>query len=224
MAQWRQWRHAAFCCYHSTTMATRLLVLSLATTANACTVAMAGGGATADGSTMLLHTDDCLNCDFRIARVAPVPANTPTRVLRFRETFPREVSTRSPTYAPENLGAFPPALLDTWRSSTWLSNATLGVLSTIDPAVLAAVGAGSPDGDTYGTIEGLYSIANTEQVAIAETTSAALALLWQPSRQPLGTRFDGALWDISALSKAALARCPTAKCAIERVDGDRTGP
>ena len=79
----------------------------------------------------------------------------------------------------------------------------------------AALGIDLPSGATYGSLEGLYSIANTAQVAVVESTSGANPLLWSPVR-PLATfkngivaeatRLDGALYDIAALSKAALAR------------------
>jgi hypothetical protein len=193
-----------------------IVVFTLVERASACTAALAARGATADGSSLLLHTDDCLNCDFRIARVPPVPESEPTRVTKFREQFPRDVSTRSATYDPDSLGSrLPSSLLDTWRSREWAANQTLAVLDAIEPSVLAAVGATAPGGQTLGTLEGLYAIANTAQVALAETTCAALPSLWSPARTPRGTRREGALWDISALSRVALARCPTARCAID---------
>jgi hypothetical protein len=51
--------------------------------------------------------------------------------------------------------------------------------------------------------------------------SSSHSLLFSPARsaarpgQPFFDRLDGALWDISALTKAALARCATARCAID---------
>lgn len=200
-----------------------LLLLNLAGTVSGCTIAAAAAGATTDGSTLLFHADDCLNCDFRLARVPPAAASEPARVLRFRETYPREVSTRAPTYSAVNLDdQLDPPLLTAWSSAEWEANATLGFLEALDPAIATALGIDLVDGRTYGTLEGLYSIANTEQVAIVESTSACAPLLTSLARPhvPLGggaaaTRTDGALWDISALTKAALARCASARCTVD---------
>ena len=163
-----------------------------------------------------------LDCDFRLARVPPKPADKAEAVLKFHQNYPREVSTRSATYSASNLDSnLPSALLETWRSKGWSDNQTLGVLNELKPATAAALGVKAPGGYTYGTLEGLYSIANTEQVAIVESTSGANPLLWSPARPPVSagkapsTRLDGALWDVAALTRAALARCPTARCAID---------
>ena len=52
--------------YSNFCMAVGLLV----STADACTVLIAGKKATVDGATLLLHTDDCANCDFRLGRMS----------------------------------------------------------------------------------------------------------------------------------------------------------
>lgn len=141
-----------------------LLLVSVRTT-SACTAFVAGRLATANGATLLLHTDDCLDCDFRIARVAPLSASAaarPQAVRPFRETYPREVSARSPTYSVGNLEAdLPQALRSTWASEEWAANNTIGELPALPAAVAAALG--TVDG-TLGTLEGLYSIANSRQV------------------------------------------------------------
>ena len=68
--------------------------LLLASSARACTTIVAGPGATVDGSTMVTGNNDCLDCDFRLAKV---PATSVTRVAvrQYREQYPREVSDRS---------------------------------------------------------------------------------------------------------------------------------
>lgn len=169
-----------------------------------------------------LHTDDCGECDFRLARVPPTDASKPSPVLRFTNSYPREVSTRSPTYVPHNLDEqLPPNLLETWRTAEWTANQTLGLTPALGADVAAALGVSPPNGQTYGTIEGLYSIINSEQVAIAESTAQQTALLPSKVRPnanvggPYATKRDGGLYDIAALTRVALARCPTARCAID---------
>jgi hypothetical protein len=147
-----------------------IVAASLINSAHACTAVMAGRMATTDGSTLLLHTDDCLNCDFRLARVPPTNAADRSPVLQFRETYPREVSKRATTYFSDNLDHTPPAAFTrAWSSDSWRANQTLGVLDALEPEVASILGA-QRTGQTFGTIEGLYAIANTEQVTLAEST------------------------------------------------------
>jgi len=187
----------------------------------ACTTVLAGNKATTDGSTLLMHTDDCGECDFRLARVPPAATSSASPVLRFTSTYPREVSSRAATYATTNLDTrLPNALRDTWVSAEWMANQTLGVLEAFEPRVAEALGVPAAD-TTFGTLEGLYSIVNSEQVAIAESTATQSPLLLPKMRTPpaagapYGTSRDGALWDVAALTRVALARCPTARCAVD---------
>ena len=190
--------------------------------ANACTVFAATGQSTANGASLLMHTDDCLNCDFRIVRAPPARSGR-RPVLQFRETYPREVSDRSPMYNPGSLDQhLPPSLLNAWSSAEWAANRTLGYMEPLPPDVALALGAlNGTDDNLLGAVEGLYAIVNTAQVAVAESTSSAHPSLFSLARphlvagaEPAG-HDKGALWDISALTKAALARCPTARCAVD---------
>eukprot|EP00966_Prymnesium_polylepis_P022324 513899-Prymnesium_polylepis.1 len=208
----------------SRSLAAALIAVLVPQTADACTALMAGRKATIDGSTFLFHADDCANCDFRFARVPPAPLDGPQRVLAFREQYPREVSGRAETYRPANLDPLLPSnLTATWAADEWLDNQTLGYLDALPREVAEALGVRLGDGRSYGTLEGLYAIANTAQVAIAESTCGAQPVLFSRTRPHIGrgappaTRREGALYDISALSRAALARCPTARCAVDLI-------
>ena len=186
--------------------------------ATACTAVVAGRKATANGATLLLHTDDCLDCDFRLARVPPLSASAaaqPEPVRLFSQLYPREVSSRSPTYDPSNLDTeLPKPLLDVWTSDEWYNNQTIGELAPLEPEVAAMLGV-VVEG-TLATIEGQYSIANSKQVAMVESTCGATpALLSLARTNPSQGARDGALWDISALSRVALSRCPSARCAVD---------
>ena len=66
--------------------------------ARACTTIVAGPGATVDGSTMVTGNNDCLDCDFRLAKV-PATSSTRFEARAYREQYPREVSDRSAQYA-----------------------------------------------------------------------------------------------------------------------------
>ena len=132
------------------------------------------------------------------------------------------MSTRAATYAADNLDEkLSQAQLELWRTAEWTANQTLGLTYDLEPAVASALGVTLRDGQTYGTLEGLYSIINSEQVALAESTTAQTTVLPPTPRPnakvgaPYYTKRDGGLYDIAALSRVALARCPTARCAID---------
>ncbi|KAL1500030.1 hypothetical protein AB1Y20_012707 [Prymnesium parvum] len=201
--------------------ASLLLLAAALQHAAACSAFLAARRATADGSTLSLHTDDCSNCDFRLARAVPAQ-NSPQRVVAFREAYPREVSSRTSTYLASNLDAHLPANMTTaWASTAWYDNQTLGFIGPLDDDLNSALGIDLPEGKLLGAVEGLYSILNTKQVSIAESTCTAKSVLFNPMRpatvggRPASTNLDGALWDVSALTKAALARCSTARCAVD---------
>ena len=139
----------------------------LVSTADACTVLIAGKKATVDGATLLLHTDDCANCDFRLGRVHPSRNDLVSApVLRFRPDYPREVSTRSPTYSSEHLDdKMPSSIVAAWSTGEWVDNQTLGHLEPLEPKVAAALGI-EPMKATLGTLEGLYSMVNSAQLAV----------------------------------------------------------
>ncbi|EOD11640.1 hypothetical protein EMIHUDRAFT_214509 [Emiliania huxleyi CCMP1516] len=143
-------------------------------------------GATADGSTLLLHTDDGGDLDFRLGRTHPRDVRKPWPVLRKRPQYPREVSDRSPTYSPDSLDATLPAdLLDRWRSAEWAANQTIGKL-VLDPSIAVLLGVDPDTTRTFGALEGAYAIVNEKQVAIVESTC-----------------------------EVALALCATARCAVD---------
>ena len=212
-----QAQQASLLVYHMRLLPIVLVALS-AQRATACTAVVAGRKATANGATLLLHTDDCLDCDFRLARVPPLSASAvaqPEPVRLFSQLYPREVSNRSPTYDPSNLDTdLPKPLLDVWTSDEWYNNQTIGELAPLEPEVAAMLGVVAEG--TLATIEGLYSIANSKQVAMVESTCGATpALLSLARTNPSQGARDGALWDISALSRVALSRCPSARCAVD---------
>lgn len=197
------------------------LLLLAAPPARACTTILAGRGATADGSTLLLHTDDGGDLDFRLGRTHPRDVRKPWPVLRKRPQYPREVSDRSPTYSPDSLDATLPAdLLDRWRSAEWAANQTIGKL-VLDPSIAVLLGVDPDTTRTFGALEGAYAIVNEKQVAIVESTCEVPPFMWSPARPPAtpgrphATRRDGALWDMGALTQVALALCATARCAVD---------
>jgi dipeptidase len=50
---------------------------------------------------------------------------------------------------------------------------------------------------------------------VESTCGATPALLSLARTNPSQGARDGALWDISALSRVALSRCPSARCAVD---------
>ena len=103
----------------ATRLSTLALLLRAASAAeDACTTIIVGHLASADGSTMTSHTNDCLNCDFRIGHVAARAhaAGAARRLMRNRSPYPRLLwsdeelagdggGALSPTYAASNTPA-----------------------------------------------------------------------------------------------------------------------
>lgn len=193
--------------------------------AGACTAIALGLGAMEGGGVAVTQTVDCLNCDFRLARVARADnaeATAPKEILRYRAQYPREVSDRAPTWQASNLD---PSLPQTpaWASEEYASGQFTGALppGAVDDALRAihdrfpeetwAQGLAAPRGQLYASIEALYGIVNEKQVAVGESTCAAM---FGADARKCPT-CEGALFDIAALSRVAMERCDSARCAIE---------
>ncbi|KAF1335329.1 hypothetical protein FI667_g1129, partial [Globisporangium splendens] len=154
---------------------------------NACTMIAVGKRATADGSTLMAHTDDAGGgaADLRLVRV-PAQDHTDgsTRaVYSFFGGFPRLVANeRGPHYAPKDK-----------------SDALTEPLGFI-PQVL----------HTYAYFDLDYGMMNEVQLSIAESTCGARTVGWAKD-----VSYGYNLFGIAELSKIALERCDSARCAIQ---------
>ena len=108
--------------------------------------------------------------------------------------LPPSFSHTSSSYAESNLDAKLPAnLLATWRTEEWKANQTLGRFPALEASVARALGVDPEQQTTYGTLEGLFSIVNSEQVAIVEmgaypgvtSTVGGTLFIEQASGQPM---------------------------------------
>ena len=173
-----------------------------------CTSVVVSHGASADGSGMTSHTNDCENCDFRLSRVAAgdweAGAAWPAYV--FHTAYPKEVSERSFTWSAANLETgVDEALEAAWRKMPM--DVPIGHIPQV--------------AHTYALFEGSYGIMNEKMVAFGESTcGAALRAAPKGSSWRCGDDdaplCDGeALLDIGMLSRLGLERCGTARCAIE---------
>ena len=189
----------------ATRLSTLALLLRAASAAeDACTTIIVGHLASADGSTMTSHTNDCLNCDFRIGHVAARAhaAGAGRRLMRNRSPYPRLLwsdeelagdggGALSPTYAASNTpaaGAFFP-----WRP---------------DEGAFASIGRMPQVAHTYAYLDGHYGIMNEHQLAIGESTCGG-ALIARPVSEG-----GEALVDVQEMTRVALERCRTAVCAV----------
>jgi len=166
-----------------------------------CTTIGIGPAATIDGSTMVTHTADCKDCDFRIAKTPPkthdLEANPDRPIYRYRRQYPRLVaSERGSTWSPSNLES---EFADEWASKDYTDSQIVGYIPQVK--------------ETYGLFESLFAIMNDQQVAIGESTSSArFGENAVPRSCPT---CDGPLVDVAAISLIALERCDTAKCAVQ---------
>jgi dipeptidase len=153
-----------------------------------CTAILVSAGAAADGvGSMTTHTNDCLDCDFRLAKV-PAKDHAPgsmRKIIGGRAQYPRYIGDdRGSVYTKDKII---PGLYD------WDTTEALGEIPEVE--------------HTYAYLDGDYGIQNEHQLAMGESTCGAL-LHAVPT-------FDGgdSLLEMSELSRIAMERCKTARCA-----------
>ena len=158
-----------------------------------CTALAISAGAMSDGSTVVTHGNDCPSCDFRMAHV-PAKSHPPGSVAEIfmaKNDYPRfyGYNLSSSSYSPDNT-----------------ENPFYFVYETSKP-----MGTIPQVSHTYSYVDGSYGLMNEYQLAIGESTCGAVLGL---RASPIA--FGGsALFDIAALSRVALERCKTARCAIQ---------
>ena len=155
----------------------------------ACTTILVGKHASASGHPMVTHSNDCTDCDIRIAIVPsadhPQPSNCPIYPCKFG--YPRFIGPdRGSTYSTE-------ALNDEYASGPFNASVSIGHIQQVR--------------HTYSYVDGSYPIANEHGLQMGESTCSARLVAYG---RPLGD----ALWDVSTLMRVAMERCRTARCAI----------
>ena len=137
----------------------------------------------------IFEANDCLDCDFRLVKVpaADHPPGSVRNLWGGRNYFPKFVgSGRGAPYEKKNLI---PGLFD-WQETTFYGSI---------PEVP----------HTYGYLDGTYAIQNEHQLSFGESTCGALL-----TAVPI---LDGgkAMFEMAELSRIAMERCITARCAIQ---------
>uniref|UniRef100_A0A7S3H5K0 Dipeptidase n=1 Tax=Spumella elongata TaxID=89044 RepID=A0A7S3H5K0_9STRA len=161
--------------------------------ADRCTSIIVGAKAGSEGP-MTTHTADCMNCDFRLAKVPARdwPAGTMRPLYVYHGNYPSVISAhRGATWHPSNLEGTPEQL------AAW---GTESVITGYIPQVK----------HTYALYEGGYAIMNEHQLAIGESTCAA-RFYGFPTIVPGGK----AKIEVSEMTKIALERTTTAREAIQ---------
>ncbi|KAG3100866.1 hypothetical protein PC121_g1578 [Phytophthora cactorum] len=169
-----------------------LLLLMLLPLARACTMIAVGRNATIDGSTLVAHTDDAGfgAADLRMVRV---PAQD------HEDGAMRHVYNVQPGY---------PRLVTSQRGSEYEPKNDQEQLMT-------PLGEIPQVPHTYGYFDQDYGFMNEVQLSIGESTSGARTAGWPTDAGPHGYNMFG----IGELTKVALERCDSARCAIQ-VMGD----
>jgi len=158
---------------------------------DACTTIGLGKLASVDGSTMTTHTNDCAECDPRLAKVpASSGVNSATSFVYLdKQNYPRYVGySRGSTYYPENLDH---------SIREWPLSVPIGTIDGVK--------------STFGYIEGSYGIINEKQLAIGESTCGA-----KLASTPVSSG-GSALFSIRGLTRIAMERCETAQCAVDLI-------
>lgn len=173
------------------------LSLLLLRSVRACTTIAISPAATAERCSYTTHTDDCKDCDFRLARVpARVHPPASTRpIYLVRAQYPHHIGPRAATWHPSNLSGTPAQL------RAWGHIRPIGHIPQVARThALFESGSG-------------YAIINEHQVSIGESTSPSKTLAAPVSR---GGR---ALLDGTELTQIALERATSAREAIAVMGG-----
>lgn len=155
---------------------------------DACTTIIVGKSASIDGSTMTTHTNDCFDCDPRLAKVPPTSGKlAQTRPIYLdKSDYPRFVGhDQGTTYLPKNLD---------YSIRNWSLTIPIGSIPGVE--------------ETYGYIDATYGIVNDRQLSIGESTCAARFVALPVSQG------GQALVSVRILTRIALERCKTARCAV----------
>ncbi|GMI40632.1 hypothetical protein TrCOL_g10016 [Triparma columacea] len=157
-----------------------------------CTAILVTKEAAAEGvGSMTTHTNDCLDCDFRLAKVPAMdhPEGSMRKIWGGRAQYPRYIGDdRGDVYYKESIV---PDLYD------WGTTQAVGYIPQV--------------AHTYAYLDGDYGIQNEHQLSMGESTCGGKAEL---AHAPT---FDGghALLEMSELSRIAMERCKTARCAVQ---------
>ncbi|CCI45003.1 unnamed protein product [Albugo candida] len=172
-----------------------LLISLLPQHASGCTLIACGKNATADRSTLVAHSDDAggVASDLRLVRVPAQQHSSESKraVYKFAAGYPRVVTfERGPHYMPKKLES--------------------ANLSAALEEVFVPLGYIPQISYTYGYYDQDYGVMNDMQLSIAESTCGARTVGWSKDL-PYGYNMFG----IDELSKIALERCVSARCAIQ---------
>jgi len=168
-----------------------VLFFSIFHEANSCTTLVVGAKASTTGSPMLTHTNDCLDCDFRINQVPAMdwPEGSTRPLYGAADDYPRiVVKDRGTTWHPDNLEDSP-------HKAAWAKGREpVGYIPQV--------------AHTYALVEGLYGMMNEFGVAIGESSTGATLIA---ASVTLGGK---ALMCSSDLTMIALERAQTAREAV----------
>ncbi|TDH66332.1 hypothetical protein CCR75_007358 [Bremia lactucae] len=159
---------------------------------DACTAIGVTKGASVDGSTLIAHTDDAGDgaADLRLVRV---PAQdhalgSKRAIYNFNGGYPRVVARdRGIQYQP---------VIDLESGKSQEYSKPMGFIPQVE--------------HTYAYFDQDYGMMNEEQLSIGESTCGAKTVGW-----PLDVPEGNNLFGIAELTKIALERCATARCAID---------
>ncbi|KAF0719436.1 Aste57867_1032 [Aphanomyces stellatus] len=153
-----------------------------------CTAILVGAKASASGTPMTTHSNDCSDCDFRLVKIPPMThaPGAMRDIVLFNSQYPRYVgSARGPAYSQK--------LLDDGFTN-WTVTSAIAQIPQVS--------------HTFGYLEGVYGIVNDQQVAMGESTCGA-----KLASKPVSLG-GAAYFDITELGRVALERTATARDAV----------
>lgn len=158
---------------------------------DSCTSFAVSRGASADGATsMISHSNDCTDCDFRVAYV-PARTHAPGTMRPITDGSGARQGSAYPRYVNANIS-------DIYAPAAYPLGAVVKPVIGYVPEVAS----------TYARWEGGYGFMNEKGLTIGESTCCGILVSLNP--------LDGgnALLAIRDLIAIALERCETARCAV----------
>ncbi len=175
----------------SITKKTAVVVLLAAASLSACTTMLITKGASADGSMMVAHSDDSEMFDNRLAYV-PAADHQPGDV-------------RPVYYDPASLGNRPQYNANTLRRYVGTHRGPVYVDDSLPQSI--PLGYIPQVAHTYAYLDGSYGLMNEHQLMMGEATNGSKVTLEpEPGKR---------IFYSAELSRVAMERCKTARCAVE---------
>ena len=192
-----------------------------------CTTILVGSKAAVGGGALVTHNNDCTDCDVRLAVIpaadhGEADTDSPIYTCKFGSADRGHTHTHPSSHAatplsrpPCSRSSFPcpvvvcryPRYVGLDRGETYLPSALASEALPGPFPVSVPIGHIRQVAHTFSYLEGSYPIANEWGLSMGESTCTSRLVAF-------GFPLGDALYDVTALMRAAMERCRSARCAV----------